>query len=162
VPTDAQGHFNAYMPANESGFSVTVEAIGVGRRTLGGTVPSNGVLDIVLDAVGGTLVLDFADLKGDDLWKTAQRTFFLHDGGIDNVAGLKRWSEVNGEPVGGSVLRAPLMSPGFYRVCQVVGLSEVDRLIADALPKQRCRGGYLPPGGELQLQVPPLSPTPAR
>jgi hypothetical protein len=152
--TDAEGRFLAHVPAGAPFVSINVAAIGVGRRTLGRPVPATGAMDISLDPVGGTLVLDMGESKEPDL-----SVFVYHDGGLDDLVRLAQWSRANGEVPTGGMLRAPLMSPGEYRLCKIGGFQEFGAFFGGTLPEDRCRQGYLWQGGELRLSMPsPVKP----
>jgi hypothetical protein len=146
--TSAQGRFSADVPANTSSVMVLVEAVGVGWRMTRLAMREGEPLDLALDpASSGVLTLE-ADPALD-----YGPVFVYHDGAFDSLRALERWAQVHGESAPGQ-LRAPLMSPGSYRLCMASGLRDAYRVGFTSEPTERCAEGYLAPAGELRLSVP--------
>jgi hypothetical protein len=151
--TNAQGRFSADVPANTSSVMVLVEAVGVGRRTTRLATRAGEPLDLALDPKASGILTVESDPVVD-----YGPIFVYHDGALDSLSALERWAQVHGGSAPGQ-LRAPLMSPGPYRLCVASGVRDAYLVGFTSEPNERCADGYLQPGGELRLSVPaPATP----
>jgi hypothetical protein len=150
--TDASGGFVANVPRSTREIIINVEAEGVARTILGRPLPSEGrVLEVELNPAVGQLILDLGDASGD-----LGNLLIYHDGGFAPVRILASWSARNGGVMHleSARLDVPLMVPGHYSMCRVVGFREYAQFRSGVLPAGQCDEGDLPPGGELRLQAP--------
>jgi hypothetical protein len=85
--------------------------------------------------------------------------FVHHDGATDDMRALERWTQAHGD-FGQGQIRAPFMSPGFYRVCVPRSVMEAFEIGFASEPTGQCSEGALRPGGELCLDVPPPAAEP--
>jgi hypothetical protein len=107
---------------------------------------------VTVDPAVGRLLLDVGDTDGG----SATAVLVYHDGGFTPLPILANWSARNGglvEPEAG-IVQVPLLAPGPYRACRLLGPHEYSSFMAGLLPSSRCDAGTLAPGGELRLVVP--------
>jgi hypothetical protein len=157
VTTDAQGRFSVFLPPDAREADFRVEALGFAFRMLRLAIPSNRMVNLLVDQQAGTLVIekgvpiDYSDPGG-------PRIFLIRAGAVEGVEAFERWAVVTGvvqdDPARAVV---PLVEPGEYRACWVSG-TERQALELGALPSGPCASGSLAANGELTLRPKPPKP----
>jgi hypothetical protein len=152
VQNDSAGRFSATLPPGTGSVVLNVEVHGVARKSLGRAIAPDQVLTVTLDTATGRLILDVGDTDA----RSMMSAFAYHDGGFAPVSILANWSARNGGIVdsGAGVIEVPLMAPGYYRLCRLLGPHEYSSFMSGLLPSERCAAGELMSGGELRLAVP--------
>jgi hypothetical protein len=138
--TDPDGRFHVVVPPAARHASVTVAAPGFAFQFFRTTVDPRRPVPIQLEQDGGRLRISF---HGPDF------PFVFHAGGFlalqdlvgDGIAVLD-----------GPIATAENLQAGQYEVC-VATPSEALAFAQSVRPKERCTGGFLPPGGQLALDA---------
>ena len=149
VRTDADGHFVTSVPKTASSVDLLIEAIGSGRRATRQAVVPGRPVDLLLDPGSSGTLFIAADSRSDN-----PNVVVFHEGVSDDWDSLARWAQWHDSVAAGGELRAPLMAPGVYRACRAGSMRDDIEASVGKLP-DRCVEGYLPPGSELRLFVPP-------
>jgi hypothetical protein len=143
--TDADGRFEADLPAGNTEVGLTVGARGHALKLTRLTVANEQT--ITLGASGGRLVLDLQPRGGDG----SATPYLVHDGAIEAAGALAGWGGLDTSSAGPTVIEA--IEPGTYALC-LASPDELAALWRGPLPSSRCRKGYVEPGGTLTLSLP--------
>lgn len=147
--TNASGNFEIHIPAGTREVNVAVEAPGFAFKMFHQRVPEKGGIEIPLDQLGGTLIVECPEFDGSD---SSPQPFLVHSGADQALlhVGSRTFDKVPRE--GFMRLRALMIERGQYTVCAVQP-RELATLRAGQLPEKRCASGFLPPLGELTLTI---------
>ncbi|MFY9826329.1 MAG: carboxypeptidase-like regulatory domain-containing protein [Thermoanaerobaculia bacterium] len=159
--SDEDGGFGLALPPGTRKVSLVVLPPGSALRILDAEVARARLLEIHVDAPGGTLVLD---LPGQDLAEEKGRP---KDGRDEDPCApaargrkaltmprlLRRWADLQGTPQTPGRLVVPNVEPGPYTLCATDG-APVLRHGAPPEGDPRCIGGVLEAAGELALKLP--------
>jgi hypothetical protein len=122
------------------------------RVTLSGSQRNEIVVQV--DPSPGTLVLK---LKAGVLDPSKDTYFLFHNASVIGPAVLGEWVRMNAavQPLVGAY-RIPALESGYYSAC-TASAQYIPALLAGVLPaRAQCSGpGYLPPNGEITLELPP-------
>jgi len=145
--TDADGRFEADLPAGNTEVGLTVGARGHALKLTRLTAASEQT--VTLAASGGRLVLDLQPpgRPGDG----SATPYLVHDGAIEAAGALAGWGGLDTSSAGPTVIEA--IEPGIYALC-LASPEELAGLWRGPLPSSRCRKGSVEPGGTLTLSLP--------
>jgi Carboxypeptidase regulatory-like domain len=144
--TNANGEFAAIVPRGTREADVIVEAYGYGAKIFHLTFPPDGKpIEIPLDPNGGSLVVDAPEFDQDG--KRLSHSI-VHGGAAWRVWTF-RSAASEPAPKGRIRVRIPLIEGGLYSLCLVTDAAKQ----ANTAPLDRCVDGFLPPLGELTLQL---------
>ncbi len=152
--SDAEGRFEAGVPAGAQEILLTVAAPGFSLRMLRLPASAAGTeLEIPLEEAGGTLVIEWPDLEIHEGDGNAPQIFLLHGGAFEGLGYFHFWSQFHGVTTAEKQRRTlPRMEPGEYAAC-AVPVAQVFTLLAGAV-QAPCARGSLTASGELVLRVP--------
>lgn len=138
--TGPEGYFTLEAPAGAPDLNLFVQQAGLGARWLRRSVAPEQLVEVELDAYGGTLVIDPG---GQPLGKLT----LVHGGSALPVPALIQFLSSAAGDRGGiglaDALVLPGLEPGHYALCT--------RAAAGGAEGGGCSEGYLPPLGELRL-----------
>lgn len=141
------GRFQASIPADSR--EVVVHFMAPGWVMGVEKLPVKGGGDIVLTPNGGTLVLD--SLSAAEGW--AQ---LLYREGIQ-FGPVQRWLKLQQQDASARPIAIPNLQPGYYQVCRIPAKESAFWTFGPQDP-QRCSGGFLMPGGVLELGLGSTNP----
>jgi hypothetical protein len=150
--TDADGYFEIGVPPDSQEVLVGIGAPGFGYKMARSRLTSEQDVIISLEQAAGTLVIE---LEKDAAERPQSRILaVLHNGSMESADYLQSfWA-----PLNGIAQRAPdryvlpWLEAGEYSVCATDPV-QLDQLALVGSGGGACRGGFLPPGGELVLDL---------
>lgn len=151
------GEFTVTLPAQSQGLNVTVEAPGHAIRMFRTVLPKDQVLEIPLEPVGGTLVIDLGEATP-ELVSRAGAGLLLHGGTFVPFQQLQQWARLGrADARSAHQLMIPNLEPGDYMLCSGVSPQKAMQNGASA---GSCAQGRLGPLQELVLALPSFSAAP--
>lgn len=146
-PADEDGHFTLPLPPGTRDSHVYVSAPGYAFRMMRAQKPAVGPLVVLLDAQGGTLIIESPRRDSGDLLPVV-----LHNGAAMPALTLAWLADGDSGPYGAHGFRAtyPLVEEGPYAVCWMTIAAAGSGTAAGG----RCTNGLLPRGGSLTLTAP--------
>lgn len=154
--SDVDGVFEMNIPTSAEAIQLTVLAIGFAATQL--RLPTTTAEPVVIHPPqgGGTIIL----LYGDDLVqlpgaRRMQTVLFREGMMVAHAPALYRWAQAHGieQPLGDR-FNIPMMEPGRYVACLQPSQGMLRGLPPSESDREHCASGYLPPNGELTLQLP--------
>ncbi len=155
VRSDSEGGFALLLPAGTAEVSLSVDAAGFAFKTFRTAVSPGAPLNVVLDRLGGKLVLEVP--RSGNPPRAAPPIFIAHRGSVENVHYLLEADGAAVNEAGQMIL--PQMDAGSYAACAATP-ADYALLMRGVFPEQRCVTDTLAPGGELLLRVPGSSDSP--
>lgn len=155
LTTDLVGRFRAAVPPWTIRVGLLVLPPGFAARILSLPVEAGRTMEIAVEPLGGTLVLDLSGLPALATRSGGERLFpmLAHGGAEVFLDQLRRWADLHGtaQPDAGTWV-LPMMEPGGYALCVTLPRSTEPGRERDA--QALCADGQLAPGGELALALP--------
>jgi hypothetical protein len=144
--TGLDGGFRLRLPARSPALDLLVLAPGFAAALRTVPLPARGPLGVEVEPFGATLVLARTAL--DDAAVPSPLSYWRigRDGAWATASVLRSWARLHHAPVAPGRLVIPALEPGEYTFC-------APRSIVQGDFTERCRSGFLPPGGELVLSV---------
>lgn len=147
--TTAAGTFATMLQHGAREANISVEAYGYAFK-LFHLVDTSKAIDIPLDQLGGTLTIECAQFDGTG--QTPQ-PYLVHAGAERLLHTITGVVFERAARQGAVRLRLPMLERGVYSVC-LATKAELPQLRAGTLANNRCNSGFVPPLGELFLEVP--------
>lgn len=144
VTTDESGEFVAALLPGARQVNVIVQPPGFCFKMFHMTAERKPI-EIPVDQAGGTLIVDLPQFDG-----AGTQPYLVHAGADLPLAAIRTTRFERGERDGWLRMRTLMLERGQYSVC-LASPAEVPLLRAGQLPPDRCRGGFVPPHGELVL-----------
>ncbi|HEX6901417.1 MAG TPA: carboxypeptidase-like regulatory domain-containing protein [Thermoanaerobaculia bacterium] len=152
VTSNAEGRFELRLPPKTQEILLSVGAPGFAFRMLRIPVPESRTLNLGLEQLAGTLVIertvpiDFGDINSGTL-------YLLRGGSIEPLTTLLSWAALSGAPRDETRFIIPGLEPGDYKVCWATP-SERTALEYGLIPPGACASGSVQANGELTLKAP--------
>ena len=151
--TDMEGRFILDVPRDTRDADLTVLAPGFVLNRSRVTIDTNSELTVLLSQEGGTLIVSLRD-RIDFSELDQPRISVVHNSSARfDLGALTNWARMNGVVNDYSRIIIPNMPYGSYSVCW----SHRNRDSGPASSSLRCVDGFLPPSGELEIEVPSRS-----
>lgn len=146
--TGVDGSFTLRFPSAVRSFQLFVFAPGHAFHMRMAVVERDRPLEVVIDAVGGTLAIELPA----EVTPETPLPLLVHNGTFAALPILNQWLRLQGaRPQRSGRIEIPNMGPGAYSLC----VNASPELRQGKEPGAgRCEGGFLSPQGELTLRIP--------
>jgi len=152
ILTGVDGRFELLVPPDTIDLDLLVLPPGFAARIQPVALPLRGEIQVAVDDVAGTLVLDLASFRGADQAELRPAATLLSEGARAALPYLNRWARFHGTRADADGLVLPWMRPGRYTLC--VPRDGAAERLAGERAREDCASGFLSPNGELRLGKP--------